>query len=116
MKTKTIKSHVKIITITRAEGPSKLCNKKMIFDSFFKANCYTHSTNSFPKYGYDKHDFVVEWENGETYTGRFDAMDKENRYYNNHTISDQIRSVCLSVDDPGAKSILKNCNLSDTKE
>ncbi len=66
------------ITITRAEGPTELCRKPKMFEG---PRCWTAAnawlmgqSETFPAQGgYDKHDFVVEFENGETYEGRLDC-------------------------------------------
>jgi hypothetical protein len=69
------KIKVKSITITRAEGPFHLCGKTMTFSGFREARRWLWSQSStFPKIGgYDKHDFVVTWEDNETYSGRLDC-------------------------------------------
>jgi hypothetical protein len=67
----------KKITITRAEGPTELCKTR----SFEGPDCWEHARNwlhgqswTYPqKGGYDKHDFVVEFEDGDTYEGRLDC-------------------------------------------
>ena len=66
---------IKEITITRAEGPCSLCGEKMMFKSYHDANLWLRSQSStFPKGGcYDKHDFKIEWVDGETYEGRLDC-------------------------------------------
>lgn len=65
------------ITITRAEGPSHLCGKTRTFaglDCWTKANAFMRANMStFPESGYDKHDFMVVFSDGETYEGRLDA-------------------------------------------
>lgn len=66
------------ITITRAEGPSALCRKPKTFEG---PDCWTAArkwlfsqSTTFPKEGgYDKHDFVVTFADGETYEGRLDC-------------------------------------------
>jgi hypothetical protein len=66
---------VRKITITRAEGPTVLCGKLKEFTSFLDANTWLLSQDeTFPKHGgYDKHDFKVEFEDGEIYEGRLDC-------------------------------------------
>lgn len=66
------------ITITRAEGPTALCGISQTFegpDCWAEANRYLHRMSiSFPKEGgYDKHDFRVEFADGETWDGRLDC-------------------------------------------
>ena len=73
------------ITITRAEGPSDLCHKPHTFEG---ARCWVAArawlmgqSEPFPASGgYDKHDFKVEFADGETYEGRLDckASDQDN--------------------------------------
>ncbi len=67
---------VKKIVITRVEGPIKLCDRPMEFKDFNSASAWLASQSpTFPKDGgYDKHDFTVEFEDGETYSGRLDCM------------------------------------------
>jgi len=66
---------IKSITITRAEGPNRLCGKPHVFDSYAAASTWLLSqSNTFPASGgYDKHDFTVIFEDGETYSGRLDC-------------------------------------------
>lgn len=65
---------VKKITITRAEGPTIKCGKPHEFPSFIQASAWLwNQAYTFPKLGYDKHDFKVEFEDGETYEGRLDC-------------------------------------------
>jgi hypothetical protein len=74
------------ITITRAEGPRELCRKPHAFEG---PRCWVAArawlmgqSETFPASGgYDKHDFVVEFADGETvYKGRLDckASDQDN--------------------------------------
>ena len=66
---------LKSITITRAEGPrySCGCDKPVQFTSFDDARKWL-ILQSFPRDGsYNKTDFAIEWEDGETYTGRLDC-------------------------------------------
>lgn len=69
------KINVKEIQITRAEGRTKLCGITRSFDSFKAANSWLLSqSETFPEDGtYDKHDFIVIFEDGDTYTGRLDC-------------------------------------------
>jgi hypothetical protein len=66
------------ITITRAEGPSVLCGRPTEFvghDCWLQANDWLEAMSpTFPASGgYDKHDFTVEWADGEVFTGRLDC-------------------------------------------
>jgi hypothetical protein len=83
MLVKTEKVKVASITITRAEGLSKLCGKPQVYLSWEDARIGMLRMNStYPKagQGYDKHDLRVVFENGETYSGRMDVkqIDVEN--------------------------------------
>jgi hypothetical protein len=66
----------KIITITRAEGPTAECNKPRTASSWLEANfalrCWASTAPE--NGGYDKCDFKVEFEDGETYEGRYDLV------------------------------------------
>lgn len=64
---------IKSITITRAEGP-RYCNMSPVqFTNFDDARKWL-IVQPFPKNGsYDKTDFTIEWEDGETYDGRLDC-------------------------------------------
>ena len=65
---------VKKITIERAEGPTALCGMEKSFDSFAAAAWLRSQAATFPATGgYDKHDFKVEFGDGETYEGRLDC-------------------------------------------
>lgn len=66
---------VKSVIIERAEGPNALCGKVHTFASCAEASAWLLSqSNTFPaKGGYDKHDFTVTFEDGETYSGRLDC-------------------------------------------
>lgn len=65
---------IKTISITRAEGPTPLCGITKTFTSFKDASAWLRSeSNTFPKRGYDKHDFTVVFEDGRTYGGRLDC-------------------------------------------
>jgi hypothetical protein len=87
---------LKSITITRAEGPSKLCGIPEVFvntlepgdgvpgshwekpywiSGFIKASSGMRAWgHSAPTTGYDKCDFRCEWEDGTVYEGRFDLQ------------------------------------------
>jgi hypothetical protein len=66
------------IVLNRAEGPSDLCNKPVILNSFDQATqrlrawSYTAPING----GYDKIDFTITFDNGEVYRGRYDLENK----------------------------------------
>lgn len=68
---------VRSVRIHRAEGPSHLC-KTHTFRTLSEANSFLfHSANTVTVYpdcegGYDKHDFWIEFEDGEAYQGRID--------------------------------------------
>ena len=70
------------ITITRAEGLASLCGRKYEFEGeecWEEANKHLFKTSgSCPRHGgYDRHDFVVEFENGETWPGTLDCKHRE---------------------------------------
>ncbi|MEN7527898.1 hypothetical protein [Cupriavidus sp. DL-D2] len=69
-----MKSKLKLITITRAEGPSSMCGKPQTAATFHGADWILHrwSSTAPEKGGYDKCDFRIEWENGMVYEGRYD--------------------------------------------
>jgi hypothetical protein len=73
---------VKKITITRAEGLTELCGRPMEFPSFTDAKIWLMlQDETYPKHGgYDKHDFKVEFEDGETYEGRLDCQHSSCKY------------------------------------
>lgn len=66
------------IQITRAEGPTHLCDAPETFEGdscWKKARAWLWLwSHTFPRNGgYDKHDFTVTFEDGETYEGRLDC-------------------------------------------
>jgi len=82
------------IEITRAEGPMALCGKTATFQSFEDAhNWLVCQSSTFPKMGYDKHDFAVSFEDGFVYQGRLDckSLDSPN---NDLDVKEHIRSLC----------------------
>lgn len=62
------------IMIVRAEGPTSLCGKIQIADSWSQADVILRgNSTSAPKGGfYDKHDFKVTFADGTLYEGRYD--------------------------------------------
>lgn len=67
------------ITITRAEGPNYLCDHAHVFTGptcWADANAWLASqAHTFPTTGgYDKHDFVIAWSDGDKYEGRLDCQ------------------------------------------
>lgn len=75
---------VKKIKLNRAEGPIELCRgDAKTFKTFAGVNQFIHENSpTYPKSGYDKHDFVVTWEDGFEYNGRLDLQHSENPHYN----------------------------------
>lgn len=65
------------ITITRAEGPSRLCGKTntRTFTNYSDADRFLKSASDTPRRGggYDKFDFKVTFTDGNTYEGRADV-------------------------------------------
>jgi hypothetical protein len=84
------------IKITRAEGPHYLCGVSREFEG---EDCWRSATrwlvsqgHTFPRNGgYDKHDLVVTFEDGEIYEGRLDCMhwDRED---NDLNVAKHVRS------------------------
>jgi hypothetical protein len=70
-----MKIKVKEILLSRTEGPINLCYKNMSFPSFTAVNIFLlGASNTFPKNGgYDKHDYKITFEDGETFEGRLDC-------------------------------------------
>jgi len=69
------------ITITRGEGISRLCGIEKNFKTFKDAsNWLVSQSDTFPKLGYDKHDFSVTFDDENSYSGRLDCKhhSKEN--------------------------------------
>jgi hypothetical protein len=66
-----------MIAIKRAEGPTALCVRKTFVGPgcWADANAWLRSqSNTYPASGgCDKHDFVVTWNDGDTYEGRLDC-------------------------------------------
>jgi hypothetical protein len=65
---------IKQIRITRAEGPTELCGILQTANTFEEASRILGSiaATAPDSGGYDKTDFIVEFEDGETYAGRAD--------------------------------------------
>lgn len=82
---------VRSITITRAEGPISECGKPRRVTSWSQANSLLHkwSTSAPKNGGYDKCDFEVIFEDGETYNGRYDLVhwEKESPSLQGHVSS-----------------------------
>ena len=75
MKTAISKVKVKEIYLNRLEGKSVYCNKPVIFKSYKEARSklFDWGMNApMEGEGYDKVNFKVTFEDGETYTGRLD--------------------------------------------
>lgn len=66
----------KTITLTRAEGPINLCDKRHVVHSWPEANALLFSwSRTAPAHGgYNKCDFTIIFEDGETYEGRYDLV------------------------------------------
>ncbi len=62
------------ITLTRAEGKEHECGRPVSVASFAEANATLHAwAATAPKNGgYDKCDFLIVWQDGGTYNGRYD--------------------------------------------
>lgn len=80
---KPIKFMKATVKIRRAEGPSALCGTWNEYQSIKEAErALSQASHTFPKLGYDKHDYSVTFENGDEYEGRLDCTHPENEYYN----------------------------------
>lgn len=67
------------IKITRLEGGP---DKTLEYTSFKDARiALRFKDHSYPKLGYDKHRFLITWEDGESYEGRLDLHHPENEFY-----------------------------------
>lgn len=88
-----MKSPVSQIKVTRAEGPAIECGISHNFSSFEAAQAHlakaSLSAPSEEDGGYDKVDFVVRWENGQSYSGRYDLTRGAHSL-----LSKQIASTC----------------------
>lgn len=86
---------VRSITITRGEGPIDLCDKPRTFASWGDAETWLRSQgHTFPKDGtYDKHNFIVTFEDAETWEGRLDCKHPSCRD-NDLDVKEHIRSLC----------------------
>lgn len=64
------------ITITKGEGRTEECNIPHTFDNWSDANSWLFSEAlRLPRdSGYWKHDFKIEFPNGDSYSGRYDLM------------------------------------------
>lgn len=64
----------KYVILERAEGPREECGQPVVFKTFEEAsNTLGFMARTAPKSGgYDKTDFIVVWNDGETYEGRVD--------------------------------------------
>ena len=88
----TMKIQVKEITIIRAEGLSSECGKKHTAKSYAEAEAIlTRMAHSAPKSGgYDKTDFTVTFEDGETYDGRYDL-----KYTRDESLAEHMKSFLM---------------------
>ena len=65
---------IKKVEVTRAEGPSHLCGTKIVSTLAEANEILVRNAETAPKGGaYDKHDFLIEFEDGEVYQGRIDV-------------------------------------------
>jgi len=82
------------ITIERVEGPTELTGK-FEFDSFEAATKYfADNILSFPELGYDKHDVLIEFDNGDGLMIRIDAVSRNSKYFtlNRHDVKREARA------------------------
>lgn len=77
-----MKSNVKEIRIKRGEGPNHLVGIWHTFPTADQVDRWIISQeDTLPEVGYDKFDFTIEWESGDTYEGRLDALRPTNPRY-----------------------------------
>jgi hypothetical protein len=91
------------VFLERAEGPTELC-RSWDFTSLHQADMQLRrNTPTAPKGGgYDKHDFVVIWADGQTYKGRYDLSGDEH----NPSIGSHIYTFLTWIaSDPKAESL-----------
>jgi hypothetical protein len=82
---------LKSITITRAEGPTDLCDKPHTFDSWDAARHWLlRQRPTYSAQGYDKHDCTVTWEDGSSYSLRLDCT----RDGDDCDVAERIRDAC----------------------
>ena len=74
MKTQTEVVPVKRIILDRVEGPTESCGERIASDFRHTDLLLQGMAHTAPEQGrgYDKVDFKIEWEDGETYEGRYD--------------------------------------------
>lgn len=74
---------IKGIVLERAEGPAKECGRRIQCDTYSHASLILGQwARTAPATGgYDKCDFWVTWEDGETYQGRVDLERKHSTGY-----------------------------------
>lgn len=77
-----------MVQITRLEGKSDLCGITHRFESLKDAQKWLDSVaQSFPKEGYDKVRFVIDFGNDDIYTGNLDCKHPENQLYRSESNS-----------------------------
>lgn len=91
------------IVITRAEGPNYLCGHPHTFEG---PTCWEDArrwlgsqASTFASSGYDKHDFVITWADGNTYDGRLDCK----RDGTDTNVAEHVRDFqrfCAGIDRP----------------
>lgn len=79
--------------VNRGEGPCHECGKPQTVKTFDEANDVLRSwARTAPKGGgYDKCDFVVTYDNGDTYSGRFDLTEEHRT--GSRLLEDHMRSM-----------------------
>lgn len=72
------------IILERGEGPSELCDRPVAVKTWAQADeVLWQWAETAPLSGYDKVDFLVVWNDGELYQGRFDLR-RQDGLYGNH--------------------------------
>lgn len=93
------------ICIIRSEGPTELCNKPMLFTG---PRCWTAArawlfgqSETFPANGcYDKHDFTVEFADGERYSGTLDCKASDCDYAD-LDVAQHVRTALIYMSSAG---------------
>jgi hypothetical protein len=89
----TRKHRVVSIEITRAEGPTTECGHTHVVSTFEAARKILRdmSETAPATGGYDKCDFLVMWDDGETYEGRYDLK--------HHSCEDEPLDIAQHISD-----------------
>ena len=101
---------VKEIVLDRAEGPSDLCFKvtvKTWHDAMWTLMKWSKTAPD-EGHGYDKVDFIVTWEDGEVYEGRYDMNKEGEDGHKGHDLDHHIRhGVAFQAHKPSCPGYFK---------